>query len=339
MTVHAIGPDHPSSLIPLAKMQKYGASGPLRDWLMRNAQRFDCAIIHGLWNAANLAARQALWRLDLPYFIFAHGMLDPWFCEKSPAKYLARKISWKLIEGPLLNRSHAVLFTSEVEMLRACNAFPDHNYHGAIIGYGASDPARHHPIEIEKRRQPYLLFLGRLHHKKGIDLILKALSEIKSEERPHIKIAGPDEENRLAQLKGIARRLGVSDRITWAGPTFGEEKAILLREAEAFILPSHQENFGISVAEALAVGTPVLISNQVAIWKSVEKTGAGIIAEDTVSGVKALLMKWQSTPENARYVMRKQARHLFMQQYDVAHNAPALVNQLQSLIAHRRKAD
>ena len=196
----------------------------------------------------------------------------------------------------------------------------------------ASDPALHHPIEIEKKRQPYLLFLGRLHRKKGIDLILKALSEITIENRPHIKIAGPDEENRLSQLKALARQLGVSDHITWLGPTFGEEKTTLLREAEAFILPSHQENFGIAVAEALAVGTPVLISNQVAIWDMVKRAGAGIISEDTVSGVKSLFLQWQCLPENMRYVMRKQARHLFTQQYDVAHNAPALIHQLQSLM-------
>ena len=136
MTVHAVGPEPPASLIPLKKLQKYGASGPLRDWLTKNAMRFDCAIIHGLWNATNLAARQAFAPLNLPYFVIAHGMLDPWFCENAPAKYLARKISWKFIEGPLLNRSCAVLFTSEMEMQRARIAFASHNYHGAIIGYG-----------------------------------------------------------------------------------------------------------------------------------------------------------------------------------------------------------
>ncbi|MXP26627.1 glycosyltransferase [Altererythrobacter indicus] len=336
MKVHAVGPGSPASLLPLAKLQKYGASGPLREWLKQNAAQFDCAIIHGLWNAANLAARQAFPRLNLPYFVFTHGMLDPWFLQTAHHKYWARRISWKYIEGPLLNRAHAVLFTSEVEMQRARTAFHSPDYHACVVGYGAADPVRHHRIELGKKRQPYLLFLGRLHRKKGIDLLLQALSEMKRDERPHIKIVGPDEEKRLPQFIATTYRLGLSDHITWLGPTFGEEKSTLLREAEAFILPSHQENFGIAVAEALAVGTPVLISNQVAIGESVARAGAGIVAHDTVNGVKSLLLQWQSMPENARYTMRKQARQLFAQQYDVANNAPALVRKLQSLMVGAR---
>src|SRR5207253_5868060 len=116
------------------------------------------------------------------------------------------------------------------------------------------------------------------------------------EDRIHLVMAGPDELGWQRSLAGLASRLGLDARITWTGMLNPALRWGALTSAEVFVLPSHQENFGIAVVEAMACGLPVLISNKVNIWREVEADGAGWVSDDTFEGVATLLKKWLALP-------------------------------------------
>src|SRR5690606_1054302 len=108
----------------------------------------------------------------------------------------------------------------------------------------------------------------------------------------HLVIAGPDSNGLADSLKKLAYSLGVDERITWTGMLYGDDKWAAISAADVFCLPSHHENFGVVVAEALACGKPVLISNKVNIWREVAADKAGFVAEDSIEGTTANLERW-----------------------------------------------
>jgi glycosyltransferase involved in cell wall biosynthesis len=120
-------------------------------------------------------------------------------------------------------------------------------------------------------------------------------------------MAGPDQAGMRASLEAQAGALGVADRITWTGMLQGDLKWGALRAADVFALPSHQENFGIAVVEALAVGLPVLISERVNIWREVVADDAGFAAPDSVDGMAAMLARWHALAPDSRGAMRANA--------------------------------
>jgi glycosyltransferase involved in cell wall biosynthesis len=137
-------------------------------------------------------------------------------------------------------------------------------------------------------------------------------------------MAGPDEAGLQPQLEGQAKRLGIESRVHWTGMLEGDLKWGALRGAEAFVLPSHQENFGVAVVEALACGVPVLISDKVNIWPDIARDEAGIVNADTAEGTyRSMAALLAMAPEErrrmvsngvacfrARYEMRKTAQAL-----------------------------
>ena len=141
---------------------------------------------------------------------------------------------------------------------------------------------------------PFLLFLGRIHPKKGCDLLLEAFARV-APEYLHLVIAGPDEIGWRAELEPLVERLGITDRVHWTGMIRGQLKWGALLTAQAFILPSHQENFGIAVADALSCGLIPLISDQVNIAPDVVADGAGIMEPDTPTGTENLIRRFVGT--------------------------------------------
>lgn len=122
-----------------------------------------------------------------------------------------------------------------------------------------------HFPQLDNKR--LLLFLSRIHVKKGCDLLIEAFAEVASDDSLHLVIAGPDQIGWQADLQKQAKQLGIEQKITWTGMLSGDLKWGAFHATEAFLLPSHQENFGFVVAEALACEVPVLISNKVNIWQ------------------------------------------------------------------------
>jgi glycosyltransferase involved in cell wall biosynthesis len=177
------------------------------------------------------------------------------------------------------------------------------------------------------RGKSYLLFLGRIHPKKGCDLLIEAFAR---EARPdlHLVMAGPDETGWGAELRIQAQRLSVSERITWTGMLRGKAKWGAFYGSQAFILPSHQENFGIAVADALACGVIPLISDKVNIARDIAADGAGWIDTDTVEGAGRLVATFQSATFEKLGEMRKRALDCYRRRYALNNAAEALYSVL-----------
>jgi glycosyltransferase involved in cell wall biosynthesis len=133
------------------------------------------------------------------------------------------------------------------------------------------------------------------------------------------------------KLRHRAEQLGIVSRITWTGMIRGAMKWGALRAAEVFVLPSHQENFGVVVAEALAASTPALISDKVNIWREIQADGAGIVAEDTLSGTCEFFRFYLDLPGQTKLAMRQLARQCFEQRFEIKKTAGTLHEVLASI--------
>jgi glycosyltransferase involved in cell wall biosynthesis len=167
--------------------------------------------------------------------------------------------------------------------------------------------------------------MGRIHPKKGCDLVIEAFAKIlASHPEWHLVIAGPDQVGWQDELSHRVAQLDLEPRVTWTGMLSGATKWGALRSAEVFMLPSHQENFGIAVAEALAVGLPVLISNKVNIWREIDADGAGIVSQDTLGGACTLLQSYLEMPAEKKLAMRQAAQNCFDQRFEIKKAAQTL---------------
>jgi glycosyltransferase involved in cell wall biosynthesis len=369
--IHALGP----SKGPL------NYSARLIPWLLKNLGCFDVVIVHGLWLYHSDAVRRALrtYRQKLlnhesnghkvpKVYIMPHGMLDPYF-QKAPSRRLKAMRNWaywKLIECKVISQADGVLFTCEEELRLARQAFWPYTPQREInIGYGIAEPMPLQPAMqtafLDKcpglLSRPYILFLSRIHEKKGVDLLIKAyLAEIQkgtvikkqgsedflenratilspecdtSQELPVLVIAGPGLESAYGKrMQELAAELPAAT-VLFPGMLSGAAKWGAFYGCEAFVLPSHQENFGIAVVEALACSKPVLISNQVNIWREIEAAGAGIIADDTLAGTQQLLARWLQLSSTQRQTMAQQAQKAYRTHFAVSIAAEKMAAALQ----------
>ena len=273
----------------------YGFRRGLPSKIRALAEAHDVVIIHGLWQYHSFATWRALRCSKIPYFVYTHGMLDPWFRRTYPLKHLKKWLYWPWADYRVLRDAEAVLFTTEHERDLACESFWLYKANELVVGYGTSAP----PPDAEGQRlsfmqtfpqlkgQRILLFLSRIHPKKGVDLLIEAFAQVASGEPSlHLLIAGPDQLAWKPELQHRAVELGIADRITWPGMLTGELKWGAYRSAELFCLPSHQENFGIVVAEALSCGLPVAISEPVNVSSQVAAAEAGIVCLDQFKGLQ-----------------------------------------------------
>lgn len=304
---------------------RYGYSGQFVSWLNSNMNRFDVLVLNGLWNFSALGSWLSLRKTQKPYFVYTHGMLDPWFRREYPLKHLAKQIFWLFSEGRLLAHARAVLFTAEEERRLAKNAFYPYRCTELVAGYGVpSPPADSAEMRNEFRtscpelgEKPFLLFLGRLHPKKGCDLLIKAFSRMCSSFPYDLVLAGPDDAGWKSDLVCLANELGVSNRIHWPGMLKGPQKWGALHSCQALILPSHQENFGIVVAEALGCRKEVLVTKRVNIWQEVQSSDAGLVFEDTESDIEFALRQYSEQSEDEIIRRRNAARQLFLDAFEI----------------------
>jgi glycosyltransferase involved in cell wall biosynthesis len=321
---------------------RYAYNPRLTSWLRQRSSDFDAVVVHGLWQYHGFGAWRALRRSSIPYFVFTHGMLDPWFKVNYPLKHLKKSIYWSCIEYRLLRDARAVLFTSEEESLMARQSFSPYAAREAVVDYGTNAP----PIDARRlrdlflaehpflQRKRLLLFLGRIHEKKGCDLLIEAFARVaRSDDSFRLAIAGPDQTGLGPHLRNLAKVRGISDRVAFTGMLRGDMKWGAFYASEAFVLPSHQENFGIAVAEALGCGLPVLISDKVNIWREIEADGVGFVAPDTADGTERNLRRWLALGEVERNRMRDEAKKTFDRRFTADATARSLMNVIQGSLA------
>ena len=302
-----------------------GYSRHLVPWLQENARSYDLVYIHGLWRYCSVGTRLGLKNLAVPYFVQPHGMLDPWFNEQFPLKRFKKNFFWRWTEYRVLRDAAAVLFTCEEERIRSRRSFSPYACHEHVLPYGISVPEGDResmrkkfiaacPQLVDKR---FLLYLSRIHPKKGCDLLIDAFAETARESDLHLVMAGPDDVQWGASLRARAAQLGIAERITWTGMLSGDVKWGAFLSADAFILPSHQENFGIAVVEALGMGLPVLLATGVQIWREITAADAGFAQTDDLEGTKTLIRQWLTLSAGERRAMRANALDCYRSHYSI----------------------
>jgi glycosyltransferase involved in cell wall biosynthesis len=314
---------------------RYAFSPRLWRWLRANAGRFDGMIMNGVWTFPGFALRSAARRAHRPYGIFVHGALDPWFNRTYPLKRLKKLLYWRL-QYAVLRDAAAVFFTTKTERDLAGTSFRPNHWKSVIAPLGIvededaiQDPNRE--VEAfygelpELRGRHFLLFLARIHEKKGCDLLIEAFARV-AVLAPDVQLvmAGPDQVGMQAKLQSRAEQLGIAARVHWPGMIGGEVKWGALRACDALVLPSHQENFGVSVAEALLAGRPVLLSYPVNIWPEIENDGVGLADDDTLEGTVRLLQRWFSLTAAEQAAMAARAQPCFAARFSLERTAATI---------------
>jgi glycosyltransferase involved in cell wall biosynthesis len=361
------------SLVVHALGKRRGAWGyhpALRPWLEANLPRFDAAILNGLWLYPGYALSQLALRSNMPpYFVFPHGMLDPWFQQSPERRWKAMRnwCYWKLIEQHVVRRAAALLFTCAEEMRLARGTFRPYQPRRQVnVGYGVSEPPEFNERMVDAFAQdcpglngrPYFIFLGRIDPKKGVDLLIQAYATVYGNGKvpasrssvgghavtPALVIAGPGLETEYGrQLQQLAAKLcpptpnsQTRPAVFWPGMLIGDAKWGALYRANAFVLPSHQENFGIAVVEALACMTPVLISNQINIWREIETDRAGLVADDTLAGMRQLFQRWENLSREEKKAMTWAAKDSYFNRFGVAGAAENLLATMEEIIVEKK---
>ena len=271
---------------PVSNPEWYGTSWSMAGDLRRRLSSFDVVHIHGLYRFHGLATAILARTQGIPYVIQAHGSLDPWH---RAHRRRAKDFYHAVIEDRVIAGAAAMLCTSRREQ-------------SSIRRLGYSVPSQVIPIGVDAAdlrapvsgdtaldvdgRERVVAFLGRISAKKGVPLLLEAFRRTTAAfPSARLVIAGPDDEGIGRNLEGSIAGAGLEDRITFTGVLGGPEKRYLLQRADVLVLPSADESFGISVAEAMAVGCPVVVSPDVAIEDVVRSSGAGLVVDRDPSAI------------------------------------------------------
>ena len=303
----------------------YGYTPHAVPWLKANVSRFDVVFVNGVWNYNTLAAHKALAGTDIPWAIFTHGMLDPYFKKQFPLKHLKKSLYWHTALSRVFRDATAVLFTCEEEKTLARQSFSRYKVRETVVPYGTFGPNCDAPAAAEEflakwpalRGRRLAMSLGRIHPKKGTDILIQSFAATLARKPDwHLVIAGPDQIGWQKELEALAESLGIANRITWTGSLSGSLKWGAFTASEVFVLPSHQENFGIVVAEAMSCGLPVIVSNKVNIWREIDSYGAGFVGEDTVAETVALLERWSALADGQIAALRVKSKKCFHEMFD-----------------------
>jgi glycosyltransferase involved in cell wall biosynthesis len=256
-------------------------SRPFAHALKREIKRFDLVHIHSLYLFTTFAAGHYALRHGVPFILRPHGSLDPYIY---PRHRWRKRVVETLYQDRLFRRAAAVHYTTEDERKLAAPYTFDRPGFVVPLGLDLEDyrplpePGGFRARHPETEGKRILLFFGRINFKKGLDILAKAFGRIaRARDDVHLVIAGPDNDGLQADVERWLEAEGVRERTSFTGMITGEAKLALLRDADLFLLPSHTENFGISVIEAMACGLPVLISDKVNICHEVEAGGAGLV--------------------------------------------------------------
>ncbi len=280
--------------------RRYKFSLPLLQWLAKHADEFDIAHIHALFSPVSTAAAWVARSQNLPYILRPLGTLDPADLKK---KRLLKKFYGWLLERPNLAGAAGIHFTStlEAEVSERFGVVTKDLIIPLGVKFLKTDIS---PVSAVQSSVTKILFMSRIDPKKGLNLLLPALEKLVAEGvNFNFILAGsnPQDPGYEAQISQWIKSSNLSDRTTITGFVSGKEKADLLQNADLFVLPSYYENFGIAVAEAMAAGIPVVISQGVYIWEEVEKASAGWVTNLEINALsETLRLALQDASERQR---------------------------------------
>jgi len=303
---------------------KYGISLKLIFWLYQNKNNYNLFIIHGLWQFITLLSR-----IIIPnkYLVFTHGMLDPYF-KSEKFKSFKKKIYWNIFEKKNLLKAKFVLLNSIKEKKQINNTFVKTNgIKFKLINYGIYPK----DINFKKSKLKFyskfkflenyklIVYIGRIHPKKGLDILIDAFEKI--DNKRYILLIAGDINNKYAKaLIQKVKNKNNSKKIIFANFLKGEIKWGAISNAASTILPSHGENFGVSIAESLLAGTPVICSNKVGTSKQIKESNAGIIVKNNKLSLYQGIMKFINLSQKQKEKLSKNSITCFNKNFNIKIN-------------------
>ena len=271
--------------------------------------------IHGLWETSTAVAARSAARLGVPYIVSAHGMLETWALANKAWK---KRIYSALVENGNLNKAACLHALTEAEA-------EDYRRFGcrrpiAVVPNGVDGPEHADAADFLKLfpqlgEKKIVLFLGRIHFKKGLDLLIPAWAECAQKHSDAVLvIAGPDSENSLLGVKKLIEQHGIADRVVFTGMLDDRLKWSALAAAQCFVLPSYSEGLSVAALEALRMALPVILSDKCHL-PEVAARGAGLVVETSVPSLAKALDRIldQSSAENL--AMGNHGRSLAIESY------------------------
>lgn len=273
----------------------YCFGSKFRSAIRSDVRASDVVHVHTLWTYASLAAARACVAAKTPFLVMPHGMLDPYSVKRG---WFKKQCYGRLVEWPLLRRASGMCYTHPEEQRLAastCHGLPP----GHIVELGTESPPDCPRAELraefltrhqELRGRTVVLFLGRLHSKKGLDLLIPAFDAVR-QQRPdaHLLLVGPGEPTYVQSIRDEVTRRGLDTAVTFTGVLYGRDKWAAMAASDLFILPSYQENFALAAVDAVRSGLPVLLSRRVNLWKDLVDAGVGRDCEPELNSVTAAL--------------------------------------------------
>lgn len=284
------------SYIPVGRgVGGFSFNGEYLRWLLKNQAGFDLTIVHGIWQWPSMAYRISKDSSD-KFIVMPHGSLDVWDRDLKKKKFFIKQLYWRMVELPLYKAAQSAFFTSDDELSAAYAQFTFSGVNARVVPYGAVSAGAPRVETLQSDRHTFG-YMGRIHEKKGIDLLLEVFSRL-AMEFPDVvlKLAGTGARDYVDSLKNKCRMLGISERVEWLGNVQGAAKRDMLASVGLFILPSFQENFGLAVAESLSVGTPVLVSEHVNVHRRVSDYSAGMVSRRTFDDFYNAMRGWINNP-------------------------------------------
>lgn len=279
--------------------------------IWKGVRASDIVHIHCLWNLYGSWAALIARVNNISYVITPHGMLDKWSLSKSRIKKI---IFWLCIEKRNIKNAAFIHFLNEEERNEAFTFIPKVNNFIIPNGVFLENYLESLPQKGLAKNNVYVIFLGRVHPKKGFDLLFPAFAHaLLACPRMHLLIAGPGEKKYISKLSNYAYNLGIEKNISFLGMLSGQRKIEILSKSDFFVLPSHQEGDSIAIKEAMACGLPVLIT-PACHFTEIEINSAGMVIEPNIHKWGEALIKMYSDSD-VRIDMGKRAQELINLKY------------------------
>lgn len=254
-------------------------------WLRNYVNDYDLVHIHGIFSWSSYAASRACQQRSIPYILRPLGSLDPWALKRKPIR--KKVLRWIYVRRMVRNACQ-LHFTSAREQkasasyLRGVKSVVIPN----AVKFSEFESVKPREINIQTFADilgsQFILFLGRLDPKKKLELLIRSFSQLPGAEKYKLVIAGDGENPYVSRLKSFTRTTPTSERVAFVGWVKDDLKILLLKSCELFVLISENENYGISVAEAMASGRAVVVNKEVYISDQIQQAGAGwVIGDDS----------------------------------------------------------
>jgi glycosyltransferase involved in cell wall biosynthesis len=299
-------------------------SRSLKKYLKDNIVEFDIVHIHTIWQYPTFIAGKICKKYNIPYILRPCGMLDKWSFKQ---KKLKKTVYYNLIEKKTIKNASAIHCTSKLEEKESAKHLINSIIFIIPLSINISPKLKQKTIS-----KPYILYLSRLHYKKQPDLLIKSFSKIINDyPKYQLVFAGPCENTYMQKLLNLIRIHKLEENVILKGMVVGKNKENLLANADIFVLPSHHENFGIAVAEAMGAGLPVIVGEKVALSDDIIKHNAGLVVKLTGGDIAKAMKELLNSPAK-RKVMGNNGYEYVKNHLSKEKIAKQLINKYKTII-------